>query len=96
MKMILTVRFRILNPLLKNLLCLFDELSVQIDGVCCDTPIGVVLAEDELRRLLVVFFHLATVGFALFGEFFGLGAIAAGVGFLRLTIKYWLVVCFFL
>ena len=96
MEMILTVRFRILNPLLENLLSLFDELSVQIDGVRRDTPVGVVLAEDELRRLLVVFFHLAPVGFALFGEFFGLGAIAAGVGFLRLTIKYWLVVCFFL
>lgn len=95
MEMILTVRFRILDPLLEDLLCLFDELSVQIDGVCCDAPVGVVLTEDELRRLLVVFFHLATVGFALFGELFGLGAIAARVGFLRLTIEYRLVDCSF-
>lgn len=86
MEMILTVRFRILDPLLEDLLCLFDELSVQIDGVGCDAPVGIVLAEDEVRGLLVVVVHLAAMGFALFGKFFSLGAIATGVGFLGLVI----------
>jgi hypothetical protein len=38
----------------QDLLGLLDELTVQIDGVGLDAPVGVVLAEDELRRLSVV------------------------------------------
>jgi hypothetical protein len=55
---------------------------VQIYGVGLDAPVGVVLAENELRRLSVVLLHLAAVGLTLLGELLSGGAIAAGVGFL--------------
>jgi hypothetical protein len=84
MKMVLPMRLGVLDPLFQDLLGLLDELTVQIDGVGLDAPVGVVLAEDELRRLSVVLIHLAAVGLALLGELLGGGAIAARVGVLRL------------
>lgn len=85
MKMGLSMRLGILDPLFQDLLGLLSELAVQIDGVGLDAPVGVVLAEDELGRLFVVLLHLAAVGLALLGELLGAGAIAARVGFLRLV-----------
>lgn len=79
MKMILSMRLGVSNALLQNLLRLLDELSMQIDRIGVNASIGVVLAEDELGRLLVVFLHLATVLLALFRQLFGARTIAAGV-----------------
>lgn len=78
------MRLGVLDALLQNLLGLLDELPVQIDGVGRDASVGIVLAEDKLRRLSVVFLHFAAVGFALLGELFGARAIAARVCFLGL------------
>ena len=83
-QVILTMRFGIFNPLLQNLLSLFDELSVQINCVGLDAPVGVVLAEDKFGRLFVIFLHLAPVRLALLRQLFGARAIAVGVGFLGL------------
>lgn len=84
MKVVLAMRLGILDALLQNLLRLLDELSVQVDGVRRYAAIGVVLTEDELRRLLVILLHLAPVSLAILRELLGGGAITAGVGFLRL------------
>lgn len=81
MQMILPMRLGILNPLLQDILRLLDELSMQINRISRYAPIGVILAEDEFGRLLVVFVHLAPVGLALLGELFCARAIAALVGF---------------
>jgi hypothetical protein len=62
---------------------------VEINGVGRDSAIGIVFAKDELRCLLVVFVHLAAVGFALFREFLGPCAIAAGIRLLRLRSLVW-------
>lgn len=59
------MRFGIFNALLQNILSLLDKLAMQIDRVGLHAPVGVVLAEDKLRRLLVVFFHLAPMRLAL-------------------------------
>ena len=80
----LSMRLRILDPLFEDLLRFFNKLPMQIDRIRLDASVGVILAEDELRRLAVVFLHFATVRFALLGEFLGHGAVAAGVGFLGL------------
>lgn len=79
------MRLGVLDALLQNLFGLLDELPVQIDRVGRDAPVGVVLAEDKLRRLSVILLHLASVGLALLGELFGGRAIAARVGFFRLV-----------
>jgi hypothetical protein len=57
---------------------------MQVDRVGRHAPFGVILAEDELGRLLVVLVHFAAVRFTLFGEFFGQGTVAVRVGFLAL------------
>ena len=44
--MCLTSLLRISDPLLQNLLCLFNKLSVKIDSVACDFADSIVLAED--------------------------------------------------
>jgi hypothetical protein len=82
MQMVLPMRLGVLDPLFQDLLRLLDELPVQIDRVGRDTPIGVVLTEDEFRSLLVILLHLAAVGLSLLGELLGAGAITAGVGVL--------------
>jgi hypothetical protein len=67
------------NPLLQNVLGLFHELSMQINHVAL--LMCVVLPEDEVRRLLVVFSHLRAVRLALVGELLRARTIAAIVGF---------------
>ena len=84
MQMVLPMRLGVLNALFENLLRLLDKLAMKIDGVGLDAPIGVILAEDKLRRLLIVLVHLATMGFSLLGQFLSPCAIAASVGLLRL------------
>lgn len=59
------MRFGVSNALLQNLFRLLDELTMQVDRVCLSAPVGIVLSEDKLGRLLVVFFHLAPVRLAL-------------------------------
>lgn len=57
---------------------------MEINGIRLNASIGVILPEDKLGRLLVVFVHFATMRLALLRQFLGLRAIAARVGFLRL------------
>lgn len=85
MKVVLSMRLGILNALFQDLLGLLDKLSVQVNGVCGYTAIGIVFAKDELRGLLVILFHFAPVGLALLRKLLGGSAIAARVGFLRLN-----------
>lgn len=79
------MRLRILDPLLKDLLSLLNKLSMQINGISLYTAIGVILPENELRRLFVVLLHLAPMRLALLGEVLGRRAIAARVRFLGLS-----------
>lgn len=72
------------DALLENALRLFDELAVQIDAIGFDTAGGVVLAEDVIGRLVVVFPHLGVVSLALVGQFLRSGAVAILVRALRL------------
>ena len=85
MQMILPMCLSVLDPLFQDLLRLLDELPVEIDRVGRDTSIGVVLAEDELRGLLVVLLHLAAVGLSFLRELLGAGSITARIGVLRLS-----------
>lgn len=64
------------DALFENALCFFDELAVQIDAIGIDTAGGVVLTEDVVGRLVVVFLHLGIVGLALVGQFLCSGAVA--------------------
>lgn len=47
-EVILAILLRVADALLEDLFGLFDELTVEINGVVCDTPVRVVLAEDEV------------------------------------------------
>jgi hypothetical protein len=84
MKMILSMRLGILDALFEDFLGLLDKLAVQINRVGLNAPVGIILAEDKLRRLPVVLLHLTAMRLSLLGELFGAGAIAARVRFLRL------------
>lgn len=84
MQMILAMRLRVSNALLQNLLRLLDKLAMQIDRIGLDAPVGIVLAENKLGRLLVVFLHLAPVRLAFFGQLFGARAITIVVRFFGL------------
>jgi len=79
----LAVLLGVADALLEDLLGLFDELAVQVDGVAVDFADGVVLAEDELGGLLVVLVGFGCVRLALLRQLFRLGAVAALVGLLR-------------
>lgn len=48
MQMTLAGAFGIFYPLLQNLLCLFNELAVQINCVGIDSSDSIVLAKDEV------------------------------------------------
>lgn len=54
MQMRLSLTLRLPNPLLQNLLCLFDKLSVKIYSIARHFLRRVVLPEDVLRGLFVV------------------------------------------
>jgi hypothetical protein len=71
MQMRLAMAPRILDPLLENIFRFLDKLPMQINRVGVYPALGVILPKDKLRRLAVVLVHLAAVGFALLGEFFG-------------------------
>lgn len=53
-QMRLAPRLSIPEPRLEDVLCLLDELPMQIDSIVSNTADGVVLPEDVLRGLLVV------------------------------------------
>jgi hypothetical protein len=80
----LAVLLGVANALLEDLLGLFDELAVKINGVAVDFADGVVFAEDELGGLLVVLVGFGGVRLALLRQLFRASAIAALVGLLRL------------
>jgi len=70
---------RISYARLEDILCLFGILAMEVDGVLCNAALGVVLAEDVLRSLLVVCVLLFLVTLALIREGFCFCAIAGGV-----------------
>lgn len=72
------------NALLENALRLFDELSVKVDAVGFNAAGGIILAEDVVGRLMVVFLHLGIVGLALVGQFLCSGTVAIFVSAARL------------
>lgn len=84
MQMSLAMRLRIFNALLQNLLRLLNKLSMQINRVGRHTSAGIVLLENELRRLSIIILHLAPVRLSLLGVLFGAGAITARVRVLGL------------
>jgi hypothetical protein len=67
---------------LQDVFGLFDELAVEINGVLGDAAGAVVLAENELARLLVVALHVSAVLLAFVRQSFRLSTISAIV---RLT-----------
>lgn len=83
----LAVLLGVADALLEDLLGLFDELAVQVDGVAVDFADGVVFAKDELGGLLVVLVGFGCVRLALLRQLFRPGAVAALVGLLRLRGK---------
>lgn len=83
----MSVLLGVADALLENLLGFFDKLAVQIDGVAGDLTYSVVLAEDELGSLLVVFVGFGCVGLALLRQLMRRAAVAALVGLLGLRSK---------
>jgi hypothetical protein len=65
MQMGLSASLSIPDASLEDVLGLLDELTVKIDGVTGYPALGVVLPEDELRRLLIVGVLLCSVPLAL-------------------------------
>lgn len=84
MEVRLAVRLRVADALLEYVLGLLDKLAVQVDRVGRHPPVGVVLAEDKLRRLPVVLLHLGPVRFPFLGERVRRRPIALLVRLLRL------------
>lgn len=84
MKMVLTVLLRILNAFFQDVLGLLHKLAVQVNRILGNTATSIVFAENELRGLLVILLHLATMGLSLLGELLGPCAVAIRVGFFRL------------
>ena len=79
----LAVLLCIANALLENLLGLLDVLAVQVDSVAGDFAHGIVLAENELGSLLVVFVGFGSMCLALLRQLMRLTTVAALVGLLR-------------
>lgn len=84
MQVRLSLLTSISNPLLQDLLCLFDILTVEVNGICRDLTNSVVFSEDEFGSLLVEGIGLCGVLLALFAQSMRLCAIAARVCCLRL------------
>ena len=80
MQMCFTMGSGISYSLLENILGLLEELTVQIDGVAFDPPGGIILAEDEVRGLLIVLVHHCAMSFALFGEPVSGGSVPSFIG----------------
>lgn len=71
----LSMLLSILDALLQNILSLLDKQSMQINGIVRNTSRGVVLAEDKLRRLLVVLIAIGLMAFALLRKIVGSAAV---------------------
>jgi hypothetical protein len=84
MQMSLTMRLRIFNALLQNILRLLNKLSMQINRIGRYTSASIVLPENKLRRLSIIFLHLAPVRLSLLGVLLSASAITVRVRFLRL------------
>jgi hypothetical protein len=72
------------NAVLKDILGLFYKLTMQINAVPGHAALRIVLSEDKLASLFVVFLHLGTMSLAFFAELLCFGAIATGVRRFRL------------
>lgn len=72
------------DALLEDALRFLYELTVEVDAVGLDATRRVVLAEDEVGGLAVVFIHLAIMRLAFVGQLFGRGTVAVIVGSTRL------------
>lgn len=70
------------DPFLQHIFGLFYEQTVQINGVACDAPFGIVFAEYEVARLPVVLVHVRRMLLALFAKLVSARAIAGLVGFM--------------
>ena len=86
MQMRLACGLSVFDPLFQDVFCLFNELSVQVNGVAVDSADGIVLAEDEVGGLLVVLIHHGAVSFAFFGELVRGTAVSAFVGIVGLVL----------
>ena len=82
----LALRLGVLDALLQDVLGLFYELAMQIDGVPIYSADRVILAEDEVRGLFVVDFGRASVSLAFFREFVSSGAVTLLIGIVSLIV----------
>lgn len=83
-QMRLPVLLRISYPLFQDPLCFLNVLPMQVNRVIGHPPRGIVLSEDEIRRLLIILVHQGRMPLAFFREIFCRGAISFGVRFLGL------------
>lgn len=72
------------DALFQDILGLFNELSMKVDGIRRNSTLSVILAEDELRRLSIVLFHQLRVSLALLRVLMCCGAISTLVRLMRL------------
>lgn len=86
MQSLLPALLCVLNPLLQDPLRLLHKLPVKINCIRIYTPRGVILAEDEIRSLLVIRIHLSGMLLAFLGELVCSGAIAALVRLVGLDV----------
>jgi len=80
----------IANAGLQYILCLFDELAMEIDCVFCDTARCVVLSENELGGLFIVFGLLLLVPLAFIRQLFCLRLITTLISLMGLPPKVYL------
>lgn len=71
------------DPLFQNILGLFYEQAVEVNGIASHAALGVVFPEDVVARLVVVLVHFRCMGFALFGELVSTRSIAGFVCLMR-------------
>jgi hypothetical protein len=73
------------NPdsLFQNILGLFYEQAVEINGIACNTSFRIIFPEDVVARLTIVLVHLGCVGFAFFRKLVSSPSIAGFVGLMR-------------
>jgi len=71
------------DPLFQNILGLFYEQAVEVNGIASHAALGVVFPEDVVARLVVVLVHFRCMGFALFRELVSTRSIAGFVCLMR-------------
>jgi hypothetical protein len=64
MQVRLSMRLRILDALLKDILRLFHKLAMQVYSVRVNPAIGIVLSEDKFRSLFIILSHPRRMLFA--------------------------------